>query len=523
VKNDRVFDYIVVGAGSAGCVLANRLTEDIKTSVAVVEAGGSDNKREIHIPAAFSKLFKSDCDWAYYTEEQVQLKNRKLFWPRGKVLGGSSSMNAMIYTRGNHQDFDEWHRLGNEGWAFTDVLPAFQRAERRRMNGRVGGPLDVSDLRTTNPLSRAFLVACEEIGIPRNDDFNGPKQEGAGFFQVTQRSGKRHSSASAYLKPALRRNNLTVFTNAHTTRVLFEGRRAAGIEYLHSGEKLRLRAQREVILSGGAVNSPQILMLSGVGAGDELKKLGIAMVADLPGVGRNLQDHLFAGAVHQCTKPITLAGAETLTNLLRYLIFKNGMLTSNVAEAGAFVIRADGSTRPDLELIFGPVYYMNHGFSNPAGHGFSVGAVLLHPKSRGSIRIRSNNALEPPAIQPNYLTEASDLQLLTDGTKLCRRVAHARAFDAFRGEEVWPGPRAASNAEIEEFIRTTAETLYHPVGTCKMGSEDLAVVDNRLRVRGVEALRVIDASIMPTIVTGHPNAAVIMIAEKGAELIKSER
>lgn len=514
--NRVVFDFIVVGAGSAGCVLANRLTEDGTSSVVVVEAGGPDNKQEIHIPAAFSKLFKSAFDWAYYTEEQSQLNNRKLYWPRGKVLGGSSSINAMIYTRGNRHDYDEWQRLGNSGWSFADVLPAFRRAESIS-----GGPLYVSELRTTNELSQAFLRACEEAGIAANDDFNGPIQEGAGFFKVTQRAGRRWSCADAYLKPALSRKNLTVLPNAHTTRILFEGRRAVGIEYIQHGKKQQLRAEREVLICGGAVNSPQLLMLSGIGDAEHLRESGIDVVADLPGVGKNLQDHLLVGVVHQCTQPVTLANAESVANILRYLVLKKGMLTSNVAEAGAFVRSSSDVPAPDLELIFGPVYYMSHGFSNPEGHGFSVGAVLLHPKARGWIRLRSSDPMQAPLLQPNYLSEPLDLKLLVEATRLCRRIARAKAFDVFRGDEVWPGWAEDSDAELEAFIRATAETLYHPVGTCRMGSDDLAVVDNRLHVRGIDALRVIDASAMPAVVTGHPNAAVIMIAEKGAELIKS--
>jgi len=470
------FDYVIVGAGSAGCVLANRLSARDAT-VALVEAGGPDKRQEIHIPAAFSKLFKGPCDWAYYTEEQPHLDNRKLYWPRCKVLGGSSSMNAMIYTRGDAHDFDSWNA---DGWRWADVAPIFDRTL-----------LDVSALRTVNPLSEAFVRACGESGI---DD--------AMLFDVTQRNGKRCSTAVAYLKPDLGRKNLAVHTHTQTTRVLFDGTRAVGIEAVRNGERIVLRAEKEVILSGGAINSPQLLMLSGVGpAGD---------VADVPGVGQNLQDHLVTGVMHACTQPVTLAGAETLANLFRYLFFKRGMLTSNVAEAGAFVRVRGDAPAADVELIFGPTYYMSHGFQNPKGHGFTVGAILLHPKSRGAIRLNSSDPLAPPAIDPNYLDDPDDLEVLKEGLQLCHRVANSAAFDAYRGAEVWPGGQ-----ELEPFIRATAETLYHPVGTCAIGS----VVDDRLRVHGVEALRVVDASVMPSIVTGHPNAAVVMIAEKAAELI----
>jgi choline dehydrogenase len=477
MTSNTTFDYIVVGAGSAGCVLANRLSAGGAATVALVEAGGPDKRQEIHIPAAFSKLFKGPCDWAYFTEEQPHLDNRKLYWPRGKVLGGSSSMNAMIYTRGDAHDFDSWNA---EGWGWADVAPIFDRTL-----------LDVNPLRTVNPLSEAFVRACAESGI---DD--------AMLFDVTQRNGKRCSTAVAYLKPALARKNLTVHTHTQTTRVLFNGTRAVGIEAVRNGERIVLRAEKEVILSGGAINSPQLLMLSGVGpAGD---------VADVPGVGQNLQDHLVTGVMHACTQPVTLAGAETLANLFRYLFFKRGMLTSNIAEAGAFVRVRGDAPAADVELIFGPTYYMSHGFQNPKGHGFTVGAILLHPKSRGAIRLRSSDPLAPPAIDPNYLDDPDDLAVLKEGLQLCHRVAKSAAFDAYRGAEVWPGGQ-----ELEPFIRATAETLYHPVGTCAIGS----VVDERLRVRGVEALRVVDASVMPSIVTGHPNAAVVMIAEKAAEMI----
>jgi len=519
------FDYVIVGAGSAGCVLAGRLTEDTDVRVLVLEAGGPDRDHRIRIPAAFSKLFRSEFDWAYTTEPQPHLFNRQLYWPRGKVLGGSSSINAMVYIRGHRSDFDRWRDLGNPGWGFAGVLPYFKRAEDNERGASdfhaTGGPLRVSDLRYRNPLSRAFLEAAAEAGIPRNSDFNAAAQEGAGFFQVTQRNGRRWSAADAYLKPARARPNLSVRTGAQAVRVLFENNRAVGIEFIADGRREQARAVREVLLSGGAVNSPQLLMLSGVGPAGQLRALGISVVADLPGVGENLQDHVIVSVCWECTQPVSLDGMANAANLLRWLVFRRGPLTSSVAEAGAFVGSRPDVPAPDLQLLFGPLYYLEHGFRHPPGHGFSIGPTLIRPESLGRITLRSADPLAPPAIQPNYFAADADLRAMMEGVKLARRIGEAKAFAPYRGREVEPGPEVRSDAELAEFLRRRIETLYHPVGTCKMGNDSMAVVDAQLRVRSLEGLRVVDASVMPTIIGGNTNAPTIMIAEKAADLIRA--
>jgi len=518
-----MYDYIIVGAGSAGCVLANRLTEDPQTTVLLIEAGGSDKKQEIHIPAAFSKLFKTPYDWAYFTEEEPHMANRKMYWPRGKVLGGSSSINAMIYIRGNHADYDSWRDEGNAGWGHADVLPYFKKAENQERGPSeyhgTGGPLNVSDRRYTNPLSLAFVEACKEFGIPANNDFNGATQEGTGLYQVTQKNGTRWSTVDAYLRPALGRKNLTIQTNTQVARIEIAQGRATGITYLVEGKSETVRANREVLICGGAINSPQLLLLSGIGPADDLKALEIPVVADLPGVGQNLQDHLAAGVSYQSTQPISLNDAEKMSNLLNFLFRKKGPLTSNIAESGAFVKIEKDAPAPDIQYHFAPIFFMNHGFDPTPGHGFTIGPTLLHPRSRGRITLHSNDPLAHPTIQANYFKEEEDARVMLQAIKQSIELANTRAFDPLRGPQVLGTPDQ-SDEEMLQIIREHAETLYHPVGTCKMGNDPLAVVDDQLRVHGIEGLRVIDASIMPTIVSGNTNAPTIMIAEKVADLLK---
>jgi choline dehydrogenase len=522
----KAYDYIIVGAGSAGCVLAARLTEDLRTRVLLLEAGGAGGAKEIRIPAAFSKLFKTGVDWNYATEPEPHLHERRLYWPRGKVVGGSSAINAMIYIRGNRANYDSWRELGNAGWGFADVLPYFKKSENQERGASeyhgVGGPVNVADPRYVNPLTRAFLAAAEEIGIADNPDFNGEAQDGAALYQVTQKNGARWSAADGYLQPARERSSLTVLTGAHATQVLLDKGRAVGVAFLRGGVAEEARADGEVLLAGGTVNSPQLLMLSGIGPAEKLKAAGTSAIHDLPGVGKNLQDHPMVSVGYLCTQKISLDGAETLGNFLRWLLWKNGPLASNVAEAGLFLRTRAGLAVPDLQLLFGPAYYRGHGLVRRKEHCFGFGPTLITPESRGEISLRSANPLDAPAIRANYLATDADLRTMIAGVRLARRLAQAKAFDAFRGEELHPGAAQQSDAEISEFLRNELETLYHPVGTCKMGVDALAVVDARLRVRGIKGLRVVDASIMPRVPAGNTNAPVMMIAEKAAEMIRAD-
>lgn len=514
-----MYDYIIVGAGSAGCVLARRLSEDESVSVLLIEAGGPDSDRTFRIPLATPKLFRSAHDWIYQTEAQVHLDERQIYWPRGKVLGGSSSLNLMVYIRGHASDYDGWCESGNPGWSYADVLPYFKKAERQqhgasRYHGD-DGPLCVADPRSPNLLSRAFVEAGKQIGLVPNGDFNGETMEGIGIAQVTQKRGIRNSSADAYLRPALKRPNLTVLTHALVEQIVCENRRAVGVRYQQEGQTVQVRARREVLLCAGAVNSPQLLLLSGIGAGPQLRALDIEVVADLPGVGENLQDHLLVPVSYACLQPVSLAAASRKSNMLKFFLLRRGPLTSNIGEAGAFCKTRTELLAPDLEIAFTPA-----AFRNPGVHGFTLGSVVLAPKSRGRLFLQNNDPKTPPFIQPEYLTEAEDLDVLVAGVKLARRLARTPAFDVYRGDEVAPGPLVQTNQEIAAFVRRTATTVYHPAGTCKMGNDNMAVVDSALRIHGIEGLRVVDASIMPTLVRGHTNAAVIMLAEKAADLIK---
>jgi choline dehydrogenase len=502
-----VYDYIVIGAGSAGCAIAARLTENPAINVLLVEAGPPDRKREVRIPAAFSKLFKSAVDWNFTTTPQTGLNGRELYWPRGKMLGGSSSMNAMIYLRGRRSDFDAWRAAGNCGWGFEDVLPFFAAVENE---------VRIEALRDVNMLSRTFLEAAEQSGIPEIDELT-PCRPGAGFYRVTQSKGRRWSAADAYLRPALRRGNLTVWTNIHATRVLIENGRAVGIEYMQAGSRGTEQASREVILAAGAIGSPQLLLLSGVGPREELESLGIPVTMDLPGVGENLQDHLAVPESYHCREPVSLSGGETIASLANYFVRHRGPLTSNVAEAGAFVKTSAAASECDIQFLFAPVFYVEHGFANPKGHGFSIGPTLLSPKSRGRISVRSADPMEAPAIDPGYLSDRADVAPLVEGVKLGRKIAAAQAFDRFRGAPMCP------QGDPEAFLRARAETLYHPAGTCRMGVDEMSVVNPRLQVHGVAGLRVADASIMPSIVGANTQAAAMMIGEKAARMVIDDR
>jgi choline dehydrogenase len=521
-----MFDFIIVGAGSAGCVLANRLSADPSCRVLLLEAGGRDVNPLIHMPAGIGRLSGNErVNWAFVTEPEARLNNRRLWWPRGRVLGGCSSINAMCYVRAQPEDYDHWASLGNTGWSYDDVLPYFLRSLDQAPGAAAASPADgaltVKDLDYVNPLSRVFLEAASERGYPMNADFNGASQEGFGLYKVTQRNGLRCSTAVAFLEPARSRPNLEVRTGALASKILTDGRRATGVEY-RVGRKLRRDSAAEVVLCGGAVNSPHLLQLSGIGPAAHLEEFGIRVVHDLPGVGENLQDHLDVCTIHRCTKPITYDFGllrEAWVGL-QFLLTRSGPGTTNAAEAGGFVrSRLAADSRPDIQFHFVPAQLDDHGRNRLPGHGYTLHACNLRPKSRGRIRLGSADAAEPPRIFANYLSHPDDLPVMVECVRISRELFAASAFDPYRGDEVFPGAQIKSVAGLEAFVRQKAETIYHPVGTCKMGIDDAAVVDPTLAVRGMEGLRVVDGSIMPTLVSGNTNAPTIMIAEKAAAMI----
>ncbi|MBI1212852.1 MAG: choline dehydrogenase [Alphaproteobacteria bacterium] len=523
------FDYIIVGAGSAGCVLANRLTADPGVSVLLLEAGGKDNSVLVRMPAGVGALLstRTRFNWYFETEGQKNLMNRKLYWPRGKCWGGSSSINGMIYIRGHARDYDQWRQMGLEGWGFGDVLPYFKRAEANENGGDKfhggDGPLAVSNGHSKVPLFRAYIEAGAQAGFPTTKDFNGFQQEGFGPYQLTIKDGRRWSTAAGYLLPVLSRPNLKTEVNAHTARVLFDGKRAIGVEYVQKGKVTQVMANREVILAGGAVNTPQLLLLSGIGDADYLRKWNVPIVADLPGVGRNLQDHLDITVQYECTQPITFytfsKPLKQIQTGLAYSLFGQGTGRQQGLESGAFVKTRSGLEIPDLQIHFVAALMMDHGRKKADRHGFTAHACQLRPESRGFIALKSLNPLDAPLIQPNYMSTENDKRTLREGVKILRKVFAQKPFDPFRGPELMPGATVTTDDEIDDFVRRTAETIYHPIGTARMGHDRLAVVDGELKVHGVQGLRVVDASVMPTLVGGNTNAPTIMIAEKASDMI----
>ena len=522
-------DFVVIGAGSAGCAVAARLSEDPATRVVLIEAGGEDKNRWIHIPLGFGKTFADpSVNWCYETEPDPGVADRRVFWPRGKVLGGSSSINGMVYIRGQAEDFDYWRQLGNTGWSFEDVLPYFKRSEHQ-MRGAdgfhgAGGPLCVSDV-AQHPICEAFITAATQLGFPRNDDFNGASQDGVGYHQTTTRDGKRCSTAVGYLRPAMQRPYLRVVTGAMTEKIIFEGRRAIGVAFRRDGRLCTATAGREVILCGGAVNSPQLLMLSGIGPAQHLAEFGLPVLHHLPGIGQSLQDHYSAPIKLRCKLPVTvndvmLSNARKLKAGLEYYMFHRGPLSMISSPAALFARTRSELASPDIKCSISPFSADRpqdglHRFS-----GFTSIAYQLRPESRGEIRLKSPDPSDAPAVHPNYLATETDQRTLVAGLKLIRRILATPPMQSFIEAEFQPGLEVGSDEELLDYARRRGGTVYHPTSTCKMGNDAMAVVNPELRVHGISGLRVADASIMPTVVSGNTNAAAIMIGERAADMVR---
>jgi choline dehydrogenase len=518
------YDYIIVGAGSAGSVLAGRLSQNPATRVLLLEAGGRDWHPLIRIPAGLASLVNLErINWCYETQPEPELNQRRLYWPRGKVLGGSSSINAMCYCRGHHKDYDEWAGAGCEGWDFQSVLPWFRYSEDQQRGASayhgVGGGLKVQDLRYTNPLSSRFIEAALQAGYPPCDDFNGARQRGFGFYQVNQDRGRRCSAADAFLKPARRRPNLEVVTHALVKSVVLDGLSAVGVRVRVRSKQREFRGG-QVMLAGGAVNSPQLLMLSGIGPGEHLRAHGIEPVHELPGVGQNLQDHLDICTLVETREAVSYDHLNKTLAGLRYLLTASGPASSNIAEAGGFIVsRHARDDRPDIQMHFVPALLDDHGRNSLPGHGMTIHACNLRPESRGEIRLASADPTAAPEIHARYLSTDHDRSMMVECARLARQIFAQQAFANIRGAEIYPGNDVQSDQEMLAFVRRKAETIYHPIGTCRMGVDPMAVVDPQLRVRGMENLWVVDASVMPSLVSGNTNAPTIMLAEKTAAFI----
>lgn len=532
------FDYIVIGAGSAGCVIANRLSEDPSASVLLLEAGGRDFHPGFRLPLLMGALINSGLyNWSYQTEPEPGLDNRRIRWPRGKVVGGTSTINGMVYSRGFPSDYDRWAAMGLEGWSYADVLPLFRKSEGHIERGGplhgVDGPLVVAQARGRYELTDAFIAAGEQAGYPRNHDFNGETREGFGRYDFTVDRGRRCSTARAFLTPAATRPNLKVVLKALITRILFDGGRAGGVEYHRGGRICRATARREILLSAGAINSPQILMLSGIGDAEELTRHGIDVVRHLPGVGKNLQDHFDCGLIYECTRPVSLYRDLRVDRLaialVAGLLLGRGPATIFPYEGAAFIRTRPELAEPDIQVHFmhgredtAKVHWPRLSPGSPESHhGFTVRVSPVAAASRGTVSLRSADPAAAPVIRANYLSAPQDVETTVAGIKAMRSVVAQLAFDPYRGREIWPGPQVRSDSEIAEWLKQAGGTTFHPVGTCRMGLDEDAVVDARLRVHGVEGLRVADASVMPLIVSANTNAPTIMIGEKAAEMVRS--